>query len=577
MPAGWGVPRDVAEARKDGLARLVASIPRGEGPVILSAEDAALRRAREQQSNALSLSRTPVSHVGLVDGGILVVGKASTGLPAVQSKAAPVCGSAPIDASGVPPAAAAVSLEAPRVRSEELFVRKISAGSVLYTHGMTSQVAPRTELPLTPADDAALCIRYTALPDELSANLWANSGMLASIPASSLARASLGIGVTGTSWLQGRYARTAKPAGVTSQNRMQQRHALACMCCGSRRAAQKVTMADTGPGSDVTEDECEEGAASPEPSRDTLLAPRAWAACSSCPNLICFPCLFPSPAAAGMDSPTALSAFLEQAAASSEQNLASSVMGSTQATSDAGLWVCPPCAVSRGGGWSLPWCGICHTSVADKVTTPDDSFFGCLASPVDFVSWPSVVRCDICNCKMHAPCAARSGTVVVERSRHEHAVRGSASQGHPGLSQSHSSALVAVASDGSSTSSALKSSVSRPLSGGAVSGGVNVSFGLPAAESARSPDVLVGTSACSSNNAKSAFLCRQCACSVGIGTMQSPGSSLTLGRGPTSHQVQAGGASFQAQPQVCMQHTRSAPVYHFAELSRESSCTCKLV
>ena len=207
--------------------------------------------------------------------------------------------------------------------------------------------------------------------------------------------------------------------------------------------ADATTPGQEGPPTAVTT------AATPEHENEPLASPAAaalrraaasscaWATCAGCPNVACFPCLFPTPAAAGFgDGPGAsaqLDAFLAAAAAASTSDGASSDAGSRRGLSDAGLWFCPSCTVVRGAaGVPLPWCGVCQASIAAP-PGPGAPYFGCLASPVDFAAWPAAVRCELCSSKMHAQCAARAGVVVAELPGSSRLV---------GRTQSESSALI---------------------------------------------------------------------------------------------------------------------------------------
>jgi hypothetical protein len=451
MPAGWGIPQNVADLHRDGLRLLAAAIPRGEGPVIISVEDALARRAREQGEHLHSSGlETAVSLPASS-------GADSSGVPTVHSTSF-------VSAHAPNPVPAAPVLEAARLKSEELFVRKITVGSASYTYGVASQVicsGNGRPLDLSVAmDDIPLDIPYSVLPSRAASNLWTTSGFAVS-PVSSPVEHSSGP-ISGVSWAQQRFLRIQ---GAATASRTKQRlYARNCMCCGVLRAGGRFETSSASAPAPAADDSTEDEREPPSTaiSDSATAPPRAWAMCSHCTNVVCFSCLFPTPASAGFETASELTSFLDDAVRISLQNGgAASEAGYRSGASDAGLWACPSCTVSRTSGWPLPWCGICHTSVAAPAVAPDDSFFGCLASPVDFSSWPVTVRCETCSCKMHAQCAARSGVVVVEVNRGN----ANTSALMHGVSLSFSSALRTLElPSASDTSDADKATATKRLS-----------------------------------------------------------------------------------------------------------------
>lgn len=346
-------------------------------------------------------------------------------------------------------------------------------------------------------------VRYTTLPELDAASLWSTSGALANAPPRLAADVAARGAPSHARWLFERSARAlaslqygADDAASLASARPRLLHSHSCLCCrATMRVLKNAALAAATPSrvmddDDATVDEELElpaaatgddgagvtaaaaavregksgaGAATPEPptavttaatpehENDALVSQAAaarrvaasscaWATCAGCPNVACFSCLFPTPAAAGLgDGPGAsaqLDAFLAAAAAASTSEGASSDAGSRRGLSDAGLWFCPSCTVVRGAaGVPLPWCGVCQASTAAPPPGPGAPYFGCLASPVDFAAWPAAVRCELCSSKMHAQCAARAGVVVAE-------LPGESLSRLVGRTQSESSALI---------------------------------------------------------------------------------------------------------------------------------------
>ena len=162
---------------------------------------------------------------------------------------------------------------------------------------------------------------------------------------------------------------------------------------------------------------------------------RAWAVCSGCPAILCFPCLFPLPSGArGQAEAAARTEFMRSAAAASALCGASSARDSS--ASDCGVWYCAACAPSRAATFAvLPFCSFCSASLTAGPMPRDVSFFSAMddaensaataaagaeqradgaSSSSGAAAFPVVVKCESCGLRQHGACAQRSGAVVGE-------------------------------------------------------------------------------------------------------------------------------------------------------------------
>lgn len=168
------------------------------------------------------------------------------------------------------------------------------------------------------------------------------------------------------------------------------------------------------------------------PANDNRRPFRAWALCSSCRNIKCFRCLFPTPESLGLakNDDQSRKSLLSIAAFASITTGASSPTGSLRGISDTGVWTCDECVRYHSASHNdTDWCMTCshslenhplHPYLIPGVQPPTDSALGiCLMQRNRALipqpnEWKDIVTCAGCGGRQHSTCSWRSGSISVK-------------------------------------------------------------------------------------------------------------------------------------------------------------------